>query len=76
MNGTSPFPNYRTGQNMMNHRLKGMPMRLKNMGNGFYRQVPLHRAPWNERFYLSSVMNNAKPHKYFREYFDKPMFHK
>jgi len=53
-----------------------MPMRLKNLGNGIYRQVPLHRAPWNERFCLQSVMNNAKPHKYFREFFDKPGFSK
>jgi len=32
----------------------------------------MHKAPWNERFYVTSVLNNAKPHKFFREFFDKP----
>lgn len=39
----------------------------------YFNNPPLHRAGWNERFYLSSVQNNSKSHPFFKEYFDKPL---
>lgn len=49
------------GQRNQNHLGRANPKKY-----AYFKEQPLHKAPWNERFFVTSVLNNALPHKFFR----------
>eukprot|EP00347_Sterkiella_histriomuscorum_P008727 403343983 len=73
-----PIPQYSQQKAFManrnqNHLANQQPARYKKPNNfSYFNENPLHKAPWNERFFVTSVLNNAIPNNFFREFFDKP----
>ena len=49
------------------------PTHMRNNGRGKKRAADSSKAPsdWDDRFYVTTSVNNNRLHQFFREYFDK-----